>query len=226
MLGHGAALIVGHGSSMVHAVAWRPHGCMQVGPHCQMPRAWPVVREGREGGDTPQATISPPPIVISDATPLYLAPEMLRGSYGREVDLWSCGVLLYILLVGYPPFQGNNDSEVSPPWVTAQTDPSRRGGGEAMPTWGGSEGHSDAPSPISGGVQTFEEIVSSPLNRRRHIDEGGWWRGGAWWKADEKKGVRGWRLPPNGPPHHPFHCPRNPSSPQGASLLSMKAILY
>ncbi len=33
-----------------------------------------------------------------------------------------------------------------------------------MPTWAGSEGHSESSSPISGGVQTFEAIVSSPLN--------------------------------------------------------------
>jgi calcium-dependent protein kinase len=42
-------------------------------------------------------------------TAYYIAPEVLNGSYNEKCDLWSIGVILYILLSGKPPFGGNND---------------------------------------------------------------------------------------------------------------------
>ena len=42
----------------------------------------------------------------------YISPETLSGSYGLKCDLWSLGVILFMMLSGYPPFDGNSDSEI------------------------------------------------------------------------------------------------------------------
>ena len=45
-------------------------------------------------------------------TPYYLAPEVLNKSYNHKCDLWSCGVILYIMFTGKPPFNSLDDLEV------------------------------------------------------------------------------------------------------------------
>ena len=43
----------------------------------------------------------------------YIAPEVFKRKYNRECDLWSAGVILYMLIVGCPPFDGNSDKKIA-----------------------------------------------------------------------------------------------------------------
>lgn len=53
-----------------------------------------------------------PPMKTKAGTPYYVAPQVLLGSYDEKCDIWSCGVIAYILMCGYPPFFGDKDEDI------------------------------------------------------------------------------------------------------------------
>ncbi len=44
--------------------------------------------------------------------PYYIAPEVLKRRYDEKIDVWSCGIVMYMLLSGKPPFKGNSEKEI------------------------------------------------------------------------------------------------------------------
>jgi len=49
----------------------------------------------------------------TQGTAYYSAPEVLNKDYDERCDVWSIGVILYTMLAGQPPFEGDNDQEIA-----------------------------------------------------------------------------------------------------------------
>ena len=60
------------------------------------------------------AIIAEPNTVLESrvGTYYYMSPELLGRRYNRPTDMWSCGVIAFVLLAGYPPFFGDRESLV------------------------------------------------------------------------------------------------------------------
>ena len=67
---------------------------------------------GRDMGQDPKEPTYRKTLNTACGTPGYVAPEILKAHpYDEYVDLWSCGVILYIMLCGYPPFTGGRNQK-------------------------------------------------------------------------------------------------------------------
>ncbi|KAK7404494.1 hypothetical protein VNO78_05427 [Psophocarpus tetragonolobus] len=55
-------------------------------------------------------------------SPYYMAPEVLRRNYGPEIDVWSTGVILYILLCGVPPFWAESEEGIAQAIIKGKVD--------------------------------------------------------------------------------------------------------
>ncbi|PPS05844.1 hypothetical protein GOBAR_AA14801 [Gossypium barbadense] len=70
------------------------------------------------------STFYKPGQLFSDivGSPYYMAPEVLRRNYGKEVDIWSAGVILYIMLCGVPPFWADTEEGIAQAIIRGKID--------------------------------------------------------------------------------------------------------
>ena len=51
-------------------------------------------------------------MIERSGTPYYIAPEVLNKEYNQKCDIWSIGVITYIMICGFPPFNADDDEEI------------------------------------------------------------------------------------------------------------------
>ncbi|GFH23230.1 uncharacterized protein HaLaN_20815, partial [Haematococcus lacustris] len=130
-----------------------------------------------------------PPLTEVLGSAYYVAPEVLRESYSKEADIWSLGIVLFIALGGYAPFDGANEREVftrilhepltfkDPSWMLVK-DPKQRAtisdllSHEWLATCAGTMSPAncsprDSFQPAAGSSKA--EVVTAPLAARRNI---------------------------------------------------------
>jgi len=52
------------------------------------------------------------PLTSRVGTPYYIAPEVLARRYDEKCDIWSVGIVLYMIIYNFPPFKGENPNTV------------------------------------------------------------------------------------------------------------------
>lgn len=99
-----SAIVYCHSKSVVHRNL-KPENILY--DNCDKNATIRVIDFGMSQVFNPEIKMS-----VKIGTPLYIAPEVLLKSYTEKCDVWSCGVILFVLLSGSPPFVGVNEHEL------------------------------------------------------------------------------------------------------------------
>ena len=61
-------------------------------------------------------------LTMMAGTVIYMAPEVIKKKYSTKADIWSIGVILYVMLIGKPPFSGFGEEELFQNILTGKLD--------------------------------------------------------------------------------------------------------